>query len=129
MFLRAGDRAPDATAIATAKGTRRLFDLTRGTHFTLLSFSSQEILFQYPSVTVFRVAPHLGRENDISDTNGELGQAYGAGDKTLVLIRPDGYIALISDAGELDCIKSYLAQLDHVMPPSPAEHEELARLG
>src|SRR5699024_9629863 len=36
--LRAGDRAPDATGLMTTQGECRLFDLTRGGHFTLLGF-------------------------------------------------------------------------------------------
>jgi hypothetical protein len=39
--------------------------------------------------------------DDIADTEGQLTTAYGATDHTLVLIRPDGYIALISDAGDV----------------------------
>lgn len=36
--LRAGDRAPDATGLATADGERRLFDLVRGSEFVALDF-------------------------------------------------------------------------------------------
>src|ERR1700761_819091 len=36
--LRAGDRAPDATRLITTDGEHRLFDLTSGGQFTLLSF-------------------------------------------------------------------------------------------
>ena len=39
-LLRAGDRAPDATELTTVDGERRLFDLTRGGRFTLLSFGA-----------------------------------------------------------------------------------------
>src|SRR6201999_3670327 len=38
--LRAGDRAPDATRLMTTDGEHRLFDLTRGGSFTLLSFGA-----------------------------------------------------------------------------------------
>ena len=35
------------------------------------------------------------RPDDIADTDGYLARAYGTTDRTLVLIRPDGYIGLI----------------------------------
>jgi hypothetical protein len=38
--------------------------------------------------------------------------AYGPSDRTLVLIRPDGYIGLISDAGDLQAVTNYLAAFD-----------------
>jgi 2-polyprenyl-6-methoxyphenol hydroxylase-like FAD-dependent oxidoreductase len=100
--LRAGDRAPDATGLATTAGERRLFDLTRGGHFTLLDFGS--------------AALHT------ADTAGNLGRAYGAGDRSLVLIRPDGYVGLISDAGDAGAVTRYLsaAGLGDVVPVSPS---------
>lgn len=83
--LRAGDRAPDATRLMTVEGECRLFDLMRGGRFTLLNFGS----------------PNFGA------TTG----AYGAAERTLVLIRPDGYVALISDAGAVSAVSEYLAAI------------------
>ncbi len=48
---------------------------------------------------------------DIADTEGHLASTYGATDRTLVLIRPDGYIALISDAGDVSAVSDYLAAI------------------
>ncbi|MGH9592942.1 MAG: FAD-dependent monooxygenase, partial [Bryobacteraceae bacterium] len=72
--LRAGDRAPDATCHDAAGKSIRLFDLFRGPHFTLLSFPSPSIV----------------------DTDGHVHRAYGVEPGTLVLVRPDGYIGLIT---------------------------------
>ena len=94
--LRAGDRAPDATGLMTVDGERRLFDLTRGGRFTLLSFGPA-------------VAGALRVGGDIADTQGHLAEAYGATSSTLVLIRPDGYVALISDAGDASAVSDHLA--------------------
>lgn len=47
--------------------------------------------------------------DDLADTEGQLARAYGATDGTLVLIRPDGYVAMISDAGDVSAIADYLA--------------------
>jgi len=106
--LRAGDRAPDATKLVTVAGERRLFDLTRGGRFTLLSFGAT------PAVSGLRtlhVVEHLAGPDDIADTEGQLACAYGATDRTLVLIRPDGYVGLISDAGDVSAVTDYLAAL------------------
>jgi hypothetical protein len=49
--------------------------------------------------------------DDIADTAGHLAGAYGATDRTLVLIRPDGYVALISDAGDVSAVSDFLAAI------------------
>jgi hypothetical protein len=40
---------------------------------------------------------------------GHLADVYGATDHTVALIRPDGYIALLSDAGDVTAVSDYLA--------------------
>jgi 2-polyprenyl-6-methoxyphenol hydroxylase-like FAD-dependent oxidoreductase len=106
--LRAGDRAPDATKLVTVDGERRLFDLTRGGRFTLLSFGPT---VEVAGVRTLRVVAQPVGPHDIADTEGHLADAYGATDKTVVLIRPDGYIGLISDNGDASAVTSYLATL------------------
>jgi len=107
--LRAGDRAPDATKLTTVEGERRLFDLTRGGRFTLLSFGATPAI-EVGLRTLHVVAQPAG-PSDIADTAGHLASAYGATDRTLVLIRPDGYVALISDAGDASAVSDYLAAI------------------
>jgi len=110
--LRAGDRAPDATKLTTADGERRLFDLTRGARFTLLSFGSAPAVEAPPSgLRTLHVVGQPAGPDDIADTEGHLAGAYGAADRTLVLIRPDGYVGLISDAGDVSAISDYLAAI------------------
>jgi 2-polyprenyl-6-methoxyphenol hydroxylase-like FAD-dependent oxidoreductase len=105
--LRAGDRAPDATGLKTLEGEHRLFDLTRGGHFTLLNFG--------PPVSAGPRTLHVVEQptgpDDVADTDGHLAHAYGATGRTLVLIRPDGYVGLISDAGDLTAVSDYLAAI------------------
>lgn len=69
--LEAGDRAPDGPT-----GERRLFDVFRGPHFTLLAVGTDAELpeFAGPRTKVHRMDAY---------------EAYGKG---LFLIRPDGYI-------------------------------------
>jgi 2-polyprenyl-6-methoxyphenol hydroxylase-like FAD-dependent oxidoreductase len=109
--LRAGDRAPDATQLMTVEGERRLFDLTRGGRFTLLSFGGSMAAREFsPSeLQTLRVVAQPACHGDIVDTEGHLASAYGATHSTLVLIRPDGYVGLISDAGDVSAVSGYLA--------------------
>ena len=109
-LLRAGDRAPDATMLTTVDGERRLFDLTRGGHFTLLSFGGAAGASS-PGLRTLQVVGHPTGPGDIADTGGHLAGAYGATGRTLVLIRPDGYVALISDTGDVSAVSGYLAAI------------------
>jgi 2-polyprenyl-6-methoxyphenol hydroxylase-like FAD-dependent oxidoreductase len=111
--LRAGDRAPDATKLITADGERRFFDLIRGGRFTLLSFGAVPTLgVDAPGIrTLTVVATPTGDAGAMVDSAGTLARAYGATDSTLVLIRPDGYIGLISDSGDAAAVSDYFEAL------------------
>lgn len=110
--LRAGDRAPDATQLRTVDGTHRLFELTRGGIFTLLSFGeAPEVLGTRLEVRTLRVVAEPSAPGELVDTAGHLARSYGATDATLVLIRPDGYIGVISDTGDPFAVRDYLAAL------------------
>jgi 2-polyprenyl-6-methoxyphenol hydroxylase-like FAD-dependent oxidoreductase len=111
--LRAGDRAPDATGLATVDGDHRLFDLTGGGHFTLLSFGTApgKIKAAPFGLRTLHVVRQPAGPDDIADRDGYLARAYGATDRTLVLIRPDGYVGLISDAGDAAAVSGYLAAI------------------
>ena len=107
--LRAGDRAPDATHLATTAGERRLFDLIHGGEFTVLDFTGNHPA--RPSAIEARVLKVVARPTgvgDVADTRGHLADAYAASARTLVLIRPDGYVAAISEAGDEAAIKECL---------------------
>ena len=115
--LRAGDRAPDATGLTTIAGERRLFELTRGGRFTLLSFGDAPAITQaLPGVRVLRVVERPTGPDDIADTGGHLARSYGSSGHTLVLLRPDGHIALISDAGDVAAVTSHLATMTAPLP-------------
>jgi hypothetical protein len=111
-LLRAGYRAPDATRLTTVEGERRLFDLMRGGRFTLLSFGATPAVLASPfDLRTLQVVGTPTGHDDIADTEGHLASAHGSADRTLVLIRPDGYVALISDAGEASAVSDYLAAI------------------
>lgn len=115
--LRAGDRAPDSTDLATVDGDRRLFDLIRGSEFAALDFGGSARLPTRNDLRVLHVVHNASGPTGIVDTAGHLAAAYEASDDTLVLIRPDGHIALISDAGDTGRIIAYL---DRIHPESEA---------
>jgi 2-polyprenyl-6-methoxyphenol hydroxylase-like FAD-dependent oxidoreductase len=123
--VRAGDRAPDAPCRHPVTGDPvRLFDVFRGPHFTLLGFGAG-------TAGAIRSAaarrPDLGRAcllaeppapgdprldgDTLLDADGHARRAYRAADGTLVLIRPDGYLAMTAPAGDVRQVLNYLHHL------------------
>ncbi|MUL74804.1 FAD-dependent monooxygenase [Mycolicibacterium sp. CBMA 226] len=88
--LHAGDRAPDGLL----PDGRRLFDVFRGPHWTVLQFGGAAADFGVPQL---RLTPR--RDYDVP-----------AG--SYVLVRPDGHIAVITDRA--DVIREQLSRLDPV---------------
>lgn len=110
--LRAGDRAPDAPGLTTIDGKRRLHELLGGGRFTLVSFGVEiGALAGSAGLDIVRVVDSPRRPGDVVDSAGHAARAYGVTGKSLVLVRPDGYIALISDAGSTAEVEKRLAVL------------------
>ena len=107
--LRAGDRAPDATALITVDGEQRLFELTRGGQFALLDFGATPAGTLPSGLRTLHVVDHPTGPDDVTDTAGHLAAAYAATDRTLVLLRPDGYVGMISDGGDADAVARYFS--------------------
>jgi 2-polyprenyl-6-methoxyphenol hydroxylase-like FAD-dependent oxidoreductase len=100
---RAGDRAPDAQLIDARGARTRLFDVFRGSHFTLLALGGAEppALDEKirSAVRSCRVVPAGGPAVDkaaLVDTEGQVHRIYGDG---LIVIRPDGYLGYAGPAG------------------------------
>jgi len=102
----AGDRAPDAL-VTTADGRpTRLFELFRGPYWTLLVFGALEVdaldaLREQLGPSV-RVHPVVTPEEPpgptaIVDSGWHARHGYDVRGDSMVLIRPDGYIGLITD--------------------------------
>jgi 2-polyprenyl-6-methoxyphenol hydroxylase-like FAD-dependent oxidoreductase len=115
--IRAGDRAPDAPCIrATGGEVVRLFDVFRGTHFTLLAFGDQpapRLPDRYTSVlrrsTIIRPGNATAADaQTLVDTNGHAHHAYGIRDSAVILIRPDGYVGLTAGSLGPESIVDYL---------------------
>ncbi|WNI29688.1 FAD-dependent monooxygenase [Streptomyces sp. ITFR-6] len=87
--LEAGDRAPDGPS-----GDRRLFDVYRGPHFTLLAVGTDAEL------------PEPAAPEGLRVHRVDAYEAYGEG---LFLVRPDGYIGWAGE--DADGLAGYLAPL------------------
>ena len=118
LSIAAGDRAPDAPLIDSRGNSKRLFDLFRGPRFTLLFVGATDV----------EELRHLGERNKENlglyaisrgpvlsgagvvffEDGGHLSRAYGATDRALVLIRPDGYIGWLGEGDSFPSAESYL---------------------
>lgn len=114
--LQAGDRAPDGLVRTADGATLRLFDLFRGPQFTLLGFgrpgAAEPFERRYPALVRARTvtsstvtSPGPGGLVD----DGRVKATYDATEKTLFLIRPDGYVGAVSESP--DAIHTYLRRV------------------
>jgi 2-polyprenyl-6-methoxyphenol hydroxylase-like FAD-dependent oxidoreductase len=118
--LRAGDRAPDAPATTADGRPVRLFDLLRGPHWTLLVFGAAHADMAAALRDRFGPALHAytvlrpgepGDEHALVDNDGHIRTGYDANDDTLVLIRPDGYLGLVTDPRAIERVTDYWGAL------------------
>jgi len=118
--VQAGDRAPDAPCQTAAGVPIRLFDVFRGPHFTLLAFDrpvdalTSEIEQRYgtgvSTHSVIRPG-HPAENGAIVDIENHAHRAYDVEAGALVLVRPDGYIGLITEPRSADSVREYLRHL------------------
>ncbi len=128
---RAGDRAPDAHGRDGRTGApARLFDLFRGTHFTLLLFDGPaatragydrltttarrvraalgEDVRTYVVVPGDQRPPGLGDVDVLFDPDRDVHRRYAAAAESLYLVRPDGYIAFRGQPAGAEPLLNYL---------------------
>ncbi|MER7767527.1 FAD-dependent monooxygenase [Kitasatospora sp. NPDC096140] len=105
--IRAGDRAPDAPCTTADGRPTRLFDLFRGPHFTLLTIGGPTDPAGPPGPVDLPDLPDLPdlrsvelRRAAVLDPDGHLARAYGLRGGAVVLVRPDGYVALTGATGD-----------------------------
>jgi 2-polyprenyl-6-methoxyphenol hydroxylase-like FAD-dependent oxidoreductase len=111
---RAGDRAPDAPCVDSSGTPRRLFDAFRGPHFTLLGFGEscagplQDVGTAHRGLIKPVPVGAPGSGADLVDVEGHARTAYGVTGDTLVLVRPDGYLALRAPGASRTAVRDYL---------------------
>jgi hypothetical protein len=115
--IRAGDRALDAPSLRATNGeTVRLFDLFRGTHFTLLAFGDQprpllpDAYNRFLRTYTIRKADRTITPDRYTyiDRAGHAHAAYGITTEALILVRPDGYVGLTAGNLRAQPIIEYL---------------------
>ena len=122
--VRAGDRAPDAPCRRVDETKVRLFDLFRGPHFTLLCFGPDlsGVQAQIAGVfgeavqahTIIRPGEAAGMAA-IVDEDEHARRAYDVRDGAQILVRPDGYIGLITEEASIRPIRAYVAEIANVV--------------
>ena len=102
--LLAGDRPPDAPIRGAAGQTTRLFELFKGTHWTLLGYE----------LARDRVPPRAGLHiqaigpcGDVIDEGGHVRDAYTLTPGEWVLVRPAMFGAIVA-SGEIELLETYL---------------------
>lgn len=113
--LRAGDRAPDATLSGAGGQPRRLFDLFKGTHWTLLAHGgpvTTVAAFAAGTTVPPNVRAHaIGPAAELHDEDGQFAAAYGTAEGDWVLVRPDGYLCAIVATPQLGGLIAHLAAM------------------
>ncbi|RYZ53035.1 MAG: 2-polyprenyl-6-methoxyphenol hydroxylase [Proteobacteria bacterium] len=107
--VRPGNRAPDAKLRGAGGRTRQVFDLTKGTHFTLLVNGAlvEPEKIERAGLRIFQI----GKQSELQDEYLEFQKYYGLNDGEAVLIRPDGYIAGVFTNSELTHAETYFTSL------------------
>jgi 2-polyprenyl-6-methoxyphenol hydroxylase-like FAD-dependent oxidoreductase len=105
--LRAGSRAPDALIRGAAGQPSRLFELFRGSHWTLFAYETHGELSRRPGLHVH----HVGSRGEFVDEWGHIRDAYGLTKGECVLVRPDGYIAAIYHTEQVTLVEDWLTSV------------------
>ena len=100
-----GGRAPDARLHAAGGQSRRLFEIFKGTHWTLLGYQAEYSIV--PARTQLQVWT-IGETGLLRDDNGHFAEAYGLTPGQWVLVRPDGYVAALAESERLNAVLAHL---------------------
>ena len=105
----AGDRAPDAPIRGTGGLPTRLFDLFKGSHWTLIGYEVERLsgVKPRPGLHIHAVGPR----GNIVDDGGHIRDGYGVRPGDWVLVRPDGYVGAIVSSDHISELDAYLEQV------------------
>lgn len=122
---RPGDRAPYAPIRETSDGARSVLDLTHGSGYHLLLFDNRERTAT--SSRGERLAARLADRyaapvttHVIPPSETAAYRAYRVDGARLVLVRPDGHVAAVTDPGDPDALQRLCDHLDTVLLPASA---------
>ena len=101
----AGDRAPDAPIRGASGQPTRLFELFRGTHWTMLGYDvKRDLVPPRPGLRIHT----FGACGDVIDDHGHFRQTYAVAPGQWVLVRPDGYVGAFVASDSLEALEGYL---------------------
>ena len=103
--LLAGERAPDAPLRGAGGQARRLFDVFKGPHWTLLGHDADRAAIPPRRGLHVHV---VGQGGDLRDDAGHFHKAYALPPGGWALIRPDGYVGAIVASSEIEVLSRYL---------------------
>jgi 2-polyprenyl-6-methoxyphenol hydroxylase-like FAD-dependent oxidoreductase len=116
--LQAGDRAPDAPCLRAGDQMYRMFDLIRGTHVTVLAFGEgwDRVIADIRAlhgnaVKSFVIREFEGRDESVAlhDQAQHAVRNYDIHHDTLMIIRPDGYVGMMTEEKTSQAVLAYLA--------------------
>lgn len=121
--VQAGDRAPDAPGLSGPNGSRRMFDLLRGPHATILGFGKrwQPVVDACTArfgtgVKAYIIVGAADDARHVWDVEAHARRVYA--DETLFVIRPDNYVGLVTDREDEEAVADYLKA---IVPAALAE--------
>ena len=103
--LLAGERAPDAPLRGAGGQARRLFDVFKGPHWTLLGHDADRAAIPPRRGLHVHV---VGQDGDLRDEAGHFHKTYALPPGGWALIRPDGYVGAIVASSEIEVLSRYL---------------------
>ncbi|CAH2804640.1 MAG: Putative monooxygenase STM1546 [uncultured Caballeronia sp.] len=112
--VRAGDRAPDAPMRGASGQAVRLFNLFKGSHWTLLGCRVGRLSAVTPRAGLRIHA--TGARGDLIDVGEHLRETYGLSTGEWVLVRPDGYIAAIVASDQMSILEHYFEGIGLAVP-------------
>jgi 2-polyprenyl-6-methoxyphenol hydroxylase-like FAD-dependent oxidoreductase len=105
-------RAPYAAGLRGRGFAGSTFDLIRGPHWTVLVFSDDTADLDAFDAASEDVHVHRIGSGAIVDPTGLAAHRYGAVDGTVVLVRPDGYVAATADLTAAEVVLAHLRTVD-----------------
>lgn len=129
--LQAGDRAPDALLRSLVGGAVRLYDLFKGGHFTAVAYGPQAIEhlrnIVWPSAGAelkrVMIGAHKGGAiGAVTDPDLSFYKQYGLSGDSIVVVRPDGYIAHIAHIATNALATSVSAAMSVMIPPADSSN-------
>ncbi|SFW71049.1 FAD-dependent oxidoreductase [Amycolatopsis australiensis] len=108
---RRAERAPYAAGLRGPGFAGSTFDLFRGPHWTILVFSDRADSTKSFAGLPADVHVHRIGTGAIHDSRGAAAARFDTGPETVVLVRPDGYIAARAPLGETAQVRAHVQRL------------------